>query len=117
MMDDGFDKVREARALLDLPGISEGITWGTIGLLADKKMLVRLREPDVLVLMMDPLENEMRMQLEREIYYETDHYRSSAAVLVHLSKISVEELSGRLATAWRRVAKPKTVRDYDKLSA
>ncbi len=115
--EDGFEKVREAWRALDLPGITEGLSWGTLALFVDKKMMVRLREPDVLVLMMDALEKEMRMQLEPSVYFQIDHYKSSPAVLVRISAIDIDELSDRLASAWRMQAKPRTRADYEKLKA
>jgi len=58
---DSFDVVREVFRRADWPGVEEGTSYGTASLKVRGKMMVRLKEPGILVLMVDLEEKEMLM--------------------------------------------------------
>ena len=119
-MDDytaSFDKVRAICRETGLPGLEEGQSWGTPAMKVKGKMLVRVREPDVLVLPCDLDEKEILMQVAPHIYFETKHYSGYPAVLVHLDAIEPDELAERIEMEWRKMAPKKLVAEFDKQKA
>ena len=108
-----FDKVVAIAKDADWPGVTEGLSWGTRALKVRDKMLVRWREPDVIVLYCDPDEKEILKQALPEVYFETDHYRGSSYLLARISAIDPDDLRTRLERRWRELATKKMVADYD----
>jgi hypothetical protein len=101
-------RVKGLAAAAKLAGVEEGLSYGQPSLKVGGKFLARVREPDVLVLMCALEEKDFLMQMNPDIYFETDHYKGWPAVLIRLSKIDDEELTHRLQVAWRKQA-PKKV--------
>lgn len=112
-LDATFEAVRASHLRMQLPGVVEGTSWGTQALKAKGKLLVRVREPDVLVLLVDPGIKEFLKDAQPEVYFETDHYRGSSYILVRVSAIAPEELDDRLEQAWRQYATQKMLREYE----
>jgi hypothetical protein len=109
----GFDRVRTILETLALPGVEEGTSYGTPAFKVKKKFLLRLREPDVLVLVCPIEEKEFLIENQPDIYFETDHYKGWPAVLIRLSKIGDAELAHRLKIAWRMRAPAKLAAAVD----
>ena len=104
------------RAILEQrawPGVEEGLSYGTPALKVRGKLLVRLREPDVVVLPCDLDEKEFLKQLAPEVYFETDHYRGYPWILARLSQIDSDELADRIERAWRMHATKKLLAEFD----
>ncbi len=102
-----FKRVKAAAKATKLPAIEEATSYGTPSMKVKGKFLLRMREPDILVLMCSLEEKELLMQAQPKIYFETDHYKGWPAVLIRLSKIKDAELSHRIAVAWRLQAPKK----------
>lgn len=114
-MDDllkNFAKVREVLQQAKWPGVEEGLSWGTPALTVRGKMLVRIREDNILVIRCEMHEKEFLMQAAPDIFFETDHYKGYPAVLAHLDKIGNEELAEQIEKTWRRLATKKMVELY-----
>jgi hypothetical protein len=108
-------RVARLAAKLGLPEVTEGTSYGTPALLVKGKSFTRLKDPETLVLMV-PLEHkELLLEMAPDIYYETDHYKGWPAVLIRLSAIGDEELSHRLADAWRHRAPRRLAAEYQHL--
>ena len=56
---------------------------------------------------------DMLIEAAPEIYFDDDHYRGYAAVLVRLAAIEADELERLLAEAWRRVAPKALVKRFE----
>lgn len=107
-----FDIVRDLG--LALPGVEEGLSYGTPALRVRGKLIARLREDgDSLVVMIDFDERELLMHSDPQTFYITEHYRNYPAMLVRLSKVDVATLRELLDDAWRRVAPKRLVAAYD----
>jgi len=101
-------RVKRLVAAAALSGVEEGLSYGQPSLKAGGKFLARVREPDVLVLTCALEEKDILMQIDPDVYFETDHYKGWPAVLIRLSKIDDEALTHRLRTAWQmQAAKPR----------
>jgi hypothetical protein len=105
--------VRAALRIANWPGVEEGLSWGTPALKVRGKMLARMREPGVLVVLCDMDEKEMLIQTAPEVYFQTDHYRGYPAILVRLDNIDPDELLERLESAWRSQATKRMIAEYD----
>jgi hypothetical protein len=109
----GFKRVKAAAKATKLPEIEGASSYGTPSMKVKGKFLLRMREPDILVLMCSLEEKEFLMQNAPKIYFETDHYKGWPAVLVRLSKIKDDELAHRIAIAWKRQAPKKLVAEVE----
>jgi hypothetical protein len=95
---------------LALPGVEEGMSWGTPGLKVKGRFLARLKEDgESLVLRMGLLEREQLMENAPEVFYVTDHYLNYPAVLVRLPKADKALLGMVLEESWRQVAPARLV--------
>jgi hypothetical protein len=108
-----FKRVKAAAKATKLPAIEEATSYGTPSLKVKGKFLLRVREPDILVLMCSLEEKEFLMQNAPKIYFETDHYKGWPAVLIRLSKIKDDELAHRITVAWRRQAPKKLLTEVE----
>jgi hypothetical protein len=98
-----FDTVRELA--LALPGVEEGLSYGTPAFRLRKTLLARLhQEGEALVLKMDPLTRDTLMEADPETFFVTDHYRGYPWVLVRLATVRREQLRDLLDDAWRSAA-------------
>ena len=113
-LSEAFEPIRTLLRQAAWPGVEEGRSYGTCALKVKGKLLVRMREPDVLVLCCEIDEKEFLMMAAPEIYFETDHYKGWPAVLVRLSEIEPEELKERIEKTWRSLAPKRLVEEYDK---
>lgn len=88
-----------------LPGVEDGMSYGTPSLKVRGKFLARLREDgETLAVKVDFPMREALMQAEPETFYITDHYRNYPAVLVRLARVDRRRLHEVLEHAWRFVA-------------
>ena len=72
-----------------------------------KRSFVRLKEEDVIVILVDLDEKEALLRAEPDVFFTTPHYDGYSAMLVRLSSIGTEELKEVLTESWRRVAPKK----------
>ncbi len=100
---------------LAFPGVEEtkssgGSPWFQVR----RKFLARLRDnAEVLVLRIPFEERDALMGLFPHVFYTTDHYRDYPSVLVRLATVQAEMLPELIDQAWRFVAPPRLVAQYD----
>ncbi len=109
---DLFARVRAAAA--HLPEVEESTWYGTPALKVGGKGFARLKDADTLVVLCALDEKEMLMGADPKVYYETDHYKGSPAMLVRLKAISAPQLRRRLEQAWRLRAPKRLVAALDR---
>lgn len=104
-------KARESRlqaaraAVLRLPRVQEGTSYGTPAFRVGGKLLARLHQDgESLVVRVDFEAREALLRANPDAFFVTDHYRGHPWVLVRLKEISAPELEELLETAWRQVA-------------
>jgi hypothetical protein len=112
-LDVAFGRIRAALAEAAWPGAEESTWYGTPSLKVAGKGFARLKDPDTLVLLCPMEEKEMLMELEPDIFFETDHYKGWPAVLTRLSRMDSDMLRHRLECAWRHRAPKRVVAAYD----
>lgn len=115
MSESDFELVRSVWREKNWPGVEEGTSYGTPALKVRGKLLVRWREPGVIVLRCDLDEKEFLMQMNPEIFFETDHYKGWPAVLARTELIDREELAQMLEKTWRGHATKKMIHEFESL--
>jgi hypothetical protein len=98
---------RLIRAAEGLPEVEESTSYGTPALKLRGKLMARVKDAETVVLHIAIEDKMLLMEAAPEIYYETDHYKGWAYVLVRLDAISDGELAGRLRAIWRAMAPKK----------
>ena len=110
-----FEDVRQIA--LTFPGSEEYIHFGRPALRVGKHFLACIAkiDQDTLVLKVpDPLEREMRLATNPDMYYLTDHYASFDALLIRLPNADREEVKHLIEQAWRHFASKKLLAAYSK---
>jgi hypothetical protein len=103
------------RLALALPGVEEGLSYGTPGFRVRGKFLARLWEDGVtLVVKCGDDERDFRMKADPETFFITDHYRGYPTVLVRLGLVTEADLRDVLEQAWRLHAPRRLVTEYDR---
>jgi hypothetical protein len=108
-----FAPVRAALAEAEWPETEESLCYGTPSLKVRGKSFCRLKDADTLVLMCPMEEKELLMELEPEIFFETDHYKGWPAVLARLSRMDAAMLKHHLEKSWRIKAPKRLIAAYD----
>jgi len=98
----------------ELPGVEEGISYGTPAVRVGGRFLARLREDGDLAIRCGFEDRSMLMDEHPAAFYVTDHYANYPAVLVRLSKVRRDVLRAVLEKAWRRVAPKRLVAGHDR---
>ena len=97
-----------------LPGVEEGLCYGTPGLRVKGKFLLRLKEDGESVAIKVPMDDrDLLLEADPEVFYITDHYRGYPAILFRLSEIQRGQLAELLEIAWRFVAPKRLVSAFD----
>ena len=101
-----FETVRNIG--LKLTGVEEGTAYGLPALKVNGKLLAcvaanRSAEPDSLVIRMDPDARTELLAGAPDVYYLTDHYVESDAVLVRLARVNPDVLRDLLGMAYKFV--------------
>jgi hypothetical protein len=98
-----------------LPGVEESTSYGTPSLKVKGRIMSRLRTEaeGALALRCDFVDREILMQADPEVFFVTDHYLNYPMVLIHLDRVKRSALPDLIQRAWRQVAPPKLVAEYD----
>jgi hypothetical protein len=108
-----FDTVQ--KFALALPGVEEGISYGTPAFRVKGKFLARLKEDgNSLVIRIDSGHRDFLMKEDPQTFYITEHYRDYPAMLIRLSRVRHEDLRDLIENAWRMYAPKRMVAAYDK---
>jgi hypothetical protein len=100
---------------LALPGVEECTAYGTPGLRVKGKILARLRAEaeGARARRCDFIDSEILLKAAPRPFFVTDNYRNNTMVLGRLNKVRLRELPALIERAWRTVAPPKLVAEYD----
>ena len=103
------------RIAQQFPGVEEYLFFGTPAFRVRKKFLSRLKEDGESLVMRinDPIEKDMLLQNEPNIYCITDHYVGYPYVLIRLANIHPDDLQLFFENAWRSAAPKRLIAAYD----
>ena len=98
-----------------LPGVEESSSYGTPALKVKGRFLCRLRSEaeGALAIRCDFLDRQILLQADPEVFFVTDHYLDYPMILVRLDRVRLSALPDLIERAWRMVAPPKLVAEYD----
>lgn len=101
-----------ARAMaLKLPGVEDGLSYGTPALKVCGKFLARLREDgETLVLKIGLIERQELIESQPETFFITDHYRNYPAVLIRLREVGRSQLSDLFTGSWQELVPKRLMR-------
>jgi hypothetical protein len=98
-----------------LPGVEESSSYGTPALKVKGRFLCRLRSEaeGALAIRCDFLDRQILLQADPEVFFVTDHYLDYPMILVRLDRVRLNALPDLIERAWRMVAPPRLVAEYD----
>ena len=98
-----------------LPGVEESTSYGTPSLKVKGRILCRLRSEaeGALALRCDFLDRQILLQADPDAFFLTEHYRDYPMILVRLDRVRRRALPDLLLRAWKLVAPPKLVAEYE----
>ena len=107
-----FDDLR--LIALSVPEVEEAVAYGRPIFKTRGKMLARLREDgESVIVKVDKILRSSLLDGEPDIYFIEDHYLEHPLALVHLNKISVDDLKYLVETAWRMTATKRAIQSFD----
>lgn len=99
---------------LALPGAEEGTSYGTPAFRVGGKLFARLHQDgESLVVRIDLDQRRMRMGVDPETHFITDHYHDHPMMLVRLARVDPEDLRELLEESWRLVAPKRWLDAHD----
>jgi hypothetical protein len=104
-----FARIRKLAKQLELPDVTEGTNYGAPALKVAGKAFATVKDAETLVIRSEFEQKDLLLEMAPDMYFQTDHFKGWPGLMVRLAAISDEELSLRLAEAWRERA-PKSVR-------
>ena len=103
------------RMALALPGVQEGVCFGTPAFYVRRKLMLRLRKDGETLVVRFPKEKRAALiEGNPDVFSVTDHYRNYPAVLVNLLAANREVLDRIIEGAWRLQASRTQVSAYDR---
>jgi hypothetical protein len=98
-----FEDVR--RIALSLPGVEEGLSYGTPGFRVSGRLFARIKEDGVtLVVRTDRDTRDILLEANPAAFFVTPHYQGYDWMLIRLGDVTLEELREQLFAAWKRRA-------------
>jgi hypothetical protein len=102
-----FETVRQM--MFALPGVEEGVSYGTPAFRVQKKLLARLHDDgETLVLKCD--DRDLVIASDPQAFFVTKHYLNYPWVLVRMAKVRQSALRELIEQAWRAAASPKLIK-------
>jgi hypothetical protein len=87
---------------LALPGVEESTSYRTPAMKVRGKLIARLKEDgETIVVPMPVAERTVRIEIEPDVFFVTDHYVPYPYVLVRLGKVNRADVRELLQDAWR----------------
>jgi hypothetical protein len=103
------------RLALALPGVEEGLCYGTPGFRVRGRFLARLWEDgETLIVKCGYDERDFRLRADPETFFTTEHYRGYPTVLVRLGRARRADVQELLEQAWRTQAPRRLIAEYDR---
>ncbi len=87
------------KMITGFPGVTEGLCFGTAAFYVSKKLLVRMKEDAVTLVVYSP-DRDVWISHDSNVFFITDHYRNYPSVLVNLNLVTKKDLQNVIKEAW-----------------
>lgn len=109
-----YDDIRQLALSLDLPGVTEAVSWGQPCLKAHGKLWFFWNpKHDAPVFKVPFEERDFLIDAAPDIYFTTDHHRPHALVLARPDKVDREWVRANLIRVWRGTAPKRVLKAWD----
>jgi hypothetical protein len=99
---------------LDLPHVTEAVSWGQPNLKAHGKMWCWWSPTeDAPVFKVSKDEREMLIELDPKVFFVTNHYRPHGLVLARPETVDRDWARGKLLQSWREMAPKKVLKAWE----
>ena len=105
-----LDAIR--KHLVELPGITEKLCFGTPAFYVSDKLFARLKE-DGKTLVIHTTEREKWMHATPGTFFITDHYKNYSYMLINLKTVIPPDLKKLLTRAWHNRASKRLIKEFD----
>jgi hypothetical protein len=101
----GVSFAKASKFARTLPGVTESTSYGTPALKLKGKLFARLKEDgETLVLRMDPVNRDLLLRAEPDLFFLTDHYVDYPWILLRLTQVKMSRVKELLEDASRLTA-------------
>ena len=109
-----YESVKELALSLELPGVTEAVSWGQPCLKAHGKLWVFWSPSENAPVFKVPFEErEMLVETAPDVFFFTDHYKNHKLVLVYPDKLDPDWARANLVRVWREMAPKRLLKAYD----
>ena len=98
---------------LALPGVVEGVCFGTPAFYVKKKLMLRMWPDGKVLVSRCPLDERAQLMAERpDLFFVTDHYRNYTSILINLVTVDRKTLARMIERAWRLQSERKPAEKF-----
>jgi len=109
-----YETLKALAMSLDLPGVTEAVSWGQPCLKAHGKLwFFWSPSEDAPVFKVPFEERDMLVDAAPETFFFTDHYKNHKLVLVRPDRLDPEWAKANLLRVWREMAPKRLLKAYD----
>ena len=109
-----WTQLRALALSLDLPNVTDAVSWGRPNLKAHGKMWTWWSPMiDAAVFKGSIEEREFLLEVDPKTYVMHEHYRNSGVILVAGGKVDPDWASARLTQSWRDMAPKRLLQAFD----
>jgi len=109
-----WTELRDLALSLDLPHVTDAISWGNPNLKAHGKMWTWWSPMiDAAIFKGSIEERELLMSIDPETYVLHDHYKNNGLILVAKGRLDPDWARARLTQTWRDMAPKKVLKAFD----
>ncbi|WP_375203111.1 MmcQ/YjbR family DNA-binding protein [Hyphococcus sp.] len=109
-----YDVLKDLALSLDLPNVTEAMSWGQPCLKAHGKLwFFWSPSEDAPVFKVPFEERDMLVEADPETYFFTDHYKNHKLVLARPERVDMAWAKANLIRVWREMAPKRLLKAYD----
>lgn len=109
-----YETLRDLALSLDLPGVTEAVSWGQPCLKAHGKLwFFWSPHEDAPVFKVPFEERDMLVEADPKTFFFTDHYRNHKLVLARQDRLDLGWARANLIRVWREQAPKRLLKAYD----
>lgn len=109
-----YEKLRDLALSLDLPGVTEAVSWGQPCLKAHGKLWFFWSPSEHAPVFKVPFEErDLLVESDPDTFFFTDHYKNHELVLVRPERLDPQWARANLLRVWRKQAPKRLLKAFD----